>query len=274
MGDAGAPWRQHLGISAHIKDKVLEEIAAIATDCEIPYLEIVAERFWDLPDGGGQVRWQKIKDMLGRCGLRPLVHSSFIEFNMASLNSHLREAALRQNLRCLEFAAFLEAEYLIVHPGNLNRNYPVSFLAEARHYLHGSLQSLAAQAEYTQVTVALENGWNGKNHSLIRNAQEHAEFIENIRTPALKAFFDIGHANTFGVDLSAYIDRLQPHLAGIHLHDNGGTKDEHLPLGRGTIHRADFQRCFNAGVPVILEMNSVDDVSASLAYLKVNITSG
>lgn len=270
MLNPGPSWRRHLGLSVHIKDKPVEEIAAVARESGVPYLEIVAERFWDLP--GAETRWHEIKNLLTRYSLRPIVHSCYIGINMASLDSNLRETALRENLRCLEFAAFLEAEHLVVHPGNLNRNYPASLLPEARECLQESLKSLTAQAESARVTVALENGWNGENHPIIRNGDEHTALIETVGSPALKALFDIGHANTFGVDLSAYLGRLHPYLAGFHLHDNGGTKDEHLPLGRGTIHRADFQRCFDAGVPVVLEMNSLDDISTSLAYLEANIT--
>lgn len=270
---AGASWRRHLGLSVHIKDKTIEDIAAVAGDFGLPYLEIVAERFWDLPDGSAETRWQEIKDLLARYQLRPIVHSCYMDINMASLDSHLRETAVQKNLRCLEFAAFLEAEYLVVHPGNLNRKYPASLLPEAWECLQQSLKSLTAQEESGQVTIALENGWNGDNHSIIRNGDEHAALIESVASPALKALFDIGHANTFGVDLTAYLNRVQPYLAGIHLHDNSGTKDEHLPLGRGAIRRVDFQRCFDVGVPVILEMNSLDDISTSLAYLDTNITS-
>jgi sugar phosphate isomerase/epimerase len=273
MGNTHASWRRHLGLSVHIRDKTVEDIAAIARDSGVPYLEIVAERFWDLPDGGGEIRWQEIKNLLIRYKLRPIVHSSYIDLNMASLNRLLREAAVQQNLRCLEFAAFLEAEHLVVHPGNLNRNYPASLLPEARACLQESLKSLTAQAESLRVTIALENGWNGENHPLIQSGDEHAELIESVGSSALKAVFDLGHANTFGVALSTYLDRVQLLLAGIHLHDNGGTKDEHLPLGKGTIHKADVQRCFEAGVPVVLEMNTLDDISTSLAYLEVNTTS-
>jgi sugar phosphate isomerase/epimerase len=151
MGNTHASWRRHLGLSVHIRDKTVEDIAAIARDSGVPYLEIVAERFWDLPDGGGEIRWQEIKNLLIRYKLRPIVHSSYIDLNMASLNRLLREAAVQQNLRCLEFAAFLEAEHLVVHPGNLNRNYPASLLPEARACLQESLKSLTAQAESLRV---------------------------------------------------------------------------------------------------------------------------
>ena len=273
MGSNGLWWRRHLGLSVHVKDKSVEEIAAVARELDLPYLEIVAERFWNLPDIGGKARWQEIKHLLHYYKLRPLVHSSYIEINMASINRHLRKAAVRQIQLCVELAAYLQAEYLVVHAGNLNRNYPASFLPEARLCLQESLEWLTAQAGAARVTIALENGWNGENHPLICNGDEHAELIESVGSPTLKAFFDVGHANTFAVDLMAYLEQLQPYLAGIHLHDNSGTKDEHLPLGGGTIHKSVYKRCFDMGVPAVLEMNSLEDIRNSLAYLEENITS-
>jgi len=271
MDAPGPTWKSRLGLSAHVKDKTIEDVAAVASRCGAQYLEIVAERFWDLPDGGGEARWRQIKELLRSHGLLPTVHASYVELNLSSLNPHLREAALRQTFRCLELAAYLEAKFLVVHAGNLNLNYSPSFLPEARSHLHESLATLSAEAEAAGVTVALENGWKGENYPLITNGDDHAALIKEVASPALKALLDVGHANTFGVDLASYLKRLQPYLAGIHLHDNSGIRDEHLPLGTGTIEGAVIQRCFEAGVPVILEMNSLSDIDVSMAYLEAHL---
>ena len=246
-------------------------MAALAGEIGVKYLEVVAERFWALPDGGGQGSWREVKELLARWGLHPFVHASYIEINLATLNPLLREAGLKQNLRCLELAAFLEAEFMVVHAGNLNRNYPPSYLPEARKCLHESLKTLAERAESAGMTIALENGWKGENHPLISSGAEHLELIESVGSTSLKALLDVGHAHTFGLTLGGHLDPIRPYLVGIHLHDNGGTKDEHLPPGRGTIPVADFQRCFEAGVPVILELNSPEDIRATLTYLEANI---
>jgi len=272
MVEAVASWEKRLGLSAHVRDKTVEEIAALAVESGIAYLEVVAERFWGLPDADGKGRWSEIREMLKGYGLRPLLHSTYIEINPASLNHRLRKAAVQQNLLCLELAEFIEAEYMVVHPGNLNRNYPVSFLPEARRLLLESLKTLTRQAESAGVTIALENGWKGENYPIISNGDEHAELIERVDSRSIKALFDIGHANTFDVEVGDYLERLKPHLAGIHLHDNVGTLDEHWPPGKGNIDRADFRRCFGAGVPVILELNSLDDIKVCLSYLDKILT--
>lgn len=267
-------WKSLLGISAHIKDEAIEEVAAVASRLGARYLEIVAERFWDLPDGGGKTHWRELKALVAGHGFRPTVHASYLELNLASLTPNLREAAVRQTVRCLEMAAYLEAEFLVVHAGNLNRNYSVALLPEARDCLHESLAVLAAEAEALGVAVVVENGWRGENHPIITNGVDHAAVVEKVGSRSVQALFDVGHANTFEVDLAEHLQRLRPLLAGIHLHDNGGRFDEHLPLGAGTVEQRVIRECFEVGVPVILEMNALADIDASVAYLEAVIEGG
>lgn len=46
---------------------------------------------------------------------------------------------------------------------------------------------------------------------------------------------DVGHAQVSGHNPASYIDVLRDELYHVHLHDNYGTIDEHLPLGEGVI---------------------------------------
>ncbi len=46
------------------------------------------------------------------------------------------------------------------------------------------------------------------------------------------------------------------------------------PLGTGTVGLAVIQRCFEVGVPVILEMNALADIDASIAYLEAALEGG
>lgn len=268
---AGTDWRSLLGLSAHVRGMSVEELAAVAHRKGMRYLEIVAERMWEMPEGGGRERWRALKELMEELELKPLVHATYVEMNLASLHRQLRDVAVSQSLRCLELAAFLGAEHLVVHAGHLNPVYPSSYLAEARENLTESLRMLVMVAERVGVEVAVENGWNDGQHPLITCAEEHTSLIEAVASPALKALLDLGHAHTFGGDPAAYIEGVGPHLVGIHLHDNGGEWDEHLPLGRGTLGPEAIRRCFSLGVPVVLEMNSLEDLDSSLAYLETNL---
>ena len=64
-----------------------------------------------------------------------------------------------------------------------------------------------------------------------RDADELDGLIEGT---GMSAVFDIGHANTNG-NLDRFCKVLLPKAAHIHIHDNNGGHDDHLPIGCGNI---------------------------------------
>jgi len=84
--------------------------------------------------------------------------------------------------------------------------------------------------------------------------------------------FDTGHFNAFaGSGLEAWIDRLGSRLIEIHLHDNKGALDEHLPVGEGTFP---FARLFailreKKLAPILtVEAHSEQNLAKTLAGIK------
>ncbi len=260
-------WKKNLGISAHMKDVEIEKIALYAKEYGCNYMEIIAEEIWGLPGTPSSDLWIKLKCFLKHLDIEPLLHASYIELNMASLRKYLREAAVKQSILCLELAAYLDCAYMVVHPGNLNKNYPAHLIEKARDYLVESLKELSLVAEEKGIVIALENGWNGDNFPIIDGPKMHLSLIERVGSPMLKAILDIGHAHTFDLDLLYYMEYLKDKIVGIHLHDNNGKKDEHLPIGEGKIPVTVIERVFQIGVPVIIEMNSLEDLKKSMVYL-------
>jgi len=71
--------------------------------------------------------------------------------------------------------------------------------------------------------------------------------IENVsvileKIPELFFHLDIGHANLFGRRPEEFIEKFHPKLKHVHLHDNFGNADLHLPIGRGAI---DWEKVLN-----------------------------
>ena len=54
--------------------------------------------------------------------------------------------------------------------------------------------------------------------------------------PNLYFHLDIGHVSMHGKDACKFIRKLHKKLKHVHLHDNFGTHDLHLPIGAGTIN--------------------------------------
>jgi sugar phosphate isomerase/epimerase len=70
---------------------------------------------------------------------------------------------------------------------------------------------------------------------------------------------DTGHANTIGSPVNFY-DRVRDKVWNIHMHDNSGEKDDHLPLGEGNIDFKAFMKRlketnYNGYLSVELDIN-------------------
>jgi len=80
--------------------------------------------------------------------------------------------------------------------------------------------------------------------------------------------FDAGHFNVFSHEpLRVWLKELGKYLGHLHLHDNFGQRDEHLPVGQGTFPFDDlfqFLRKMKVSPTVTLEAHNPNNLTASL----------
>ncbi len=113
---------------------------------------------------------------------------------------------------------------------------------------------------------------------MLENVYEHRpdeilELFERLHTQNVGLCLDCGHLTAFGrAPLEEWLDVLGPFIGQLHLHDNGGKKDDHLAMGRGLI---DFRPLFAylqthpIRPPVVtMEVHRYDDIWASLEFLE------
>jgi sugar phosphate isomerase/epimerase len=80
-----------------------------------------------------------------------------------------------------------------------------------------------------ETIIALENVYE-------RDPGQMKLLLGALASPQVRFCFDAGHANAFGgAPLGLWMDALGDFLGEIHIHDNHGTADEHLPVGEGNI---------------------------------------
>jgi len=251
-------------------DESLSELIEVTRQLGLGYLEVKCEPGLAYPRELSSAEREELKRHFHTCGIIPTVHASFYDINLASLNPLIREASERQLLECLRLAYDLGAQTLVVHPGELPADYPLSLLPVARENLITGLRQALKLAKELGVALALENKARGRNRGLIQSPQDHLNLVEALNSTHCKVAFDAGHAHTWGFDLARYLKQVYPYLAEIHLHDNDGSGDQHLPLGAGTI---DFIPLFKLldqlgyRGPLILEMRSLRDLERSKEYL-------
>ncbi len=233
------------------------------------HLELLCEPGLAYPRELSASARRELRAALEETNLELTLHAPFRDINLASLNPLIREASARQLQECLELAHDLGARRIVVHPGDLPRDYSEGWLPKAREGLCAALRPVCDRAEELGITLGIENLSRKGNRRLVQTAEEHLTLLAELG-PNCKATFDVGHAHTFGLDVLRYLEEVLPRLMEVHLHDNDGTGDQHLPLGAGTIDFPGLFRLLSVKDyqgPLILEVNSQADLERSRDYL-------
>ena len=82
---------------------------------------------------------------------------------------------------------------------------------------------------------------------------------------------DLGHANYSQVGIAGWFEELGEKIGYLHLSDNMGTYDDHLPLGQGSIDWDEADRLWRGlkrDTPLTLEVGNLDNVMKSVDFLK------
>jgi sugar phosphate isomerase/epimerase len=135
----------------------------------------------------------------------------------------VRQAALDELRRTVDAAAILGAHLCTTH----FRGWPSHLSdAEGYDYYRQMYDILIRHAASQNVAIALQNS--------VENRHQLKHFREIFhRLPDLKLTFDIGHGKirTAKSMTRDYLFALSDRLAHIHLSDNDGEGDDHLPIG-------------------------------------------
>lgn len=155
------------------------------------------------------------------------LHLPFVEMNPASLIPSVRQLSEDRLKRALEFGEALGAKVGVLHTGQVPVRHPMA-LTLAQEALEKTLAALLP----LPFPVALENLVLSEE-DLIRGPEELRDLLT--RFPQYGFCLDVGHAF---IELGPrgplrYLEVLGDRL--LHLHDNHGQKDDHLPVGAGNV---------------------------------------
>jgi sugar phosphate isomerase/epimerase len=224
---------------------VVDEIRAIAA-LGFDYLELTL----DAPLAHHAVVRQQRSEILGAladagmglvCHLPTFVHT-------ADLTPALRQASREEIRRSLDVAAELGAEKVVAHPPAIGFMGALA-MDRVRPLVEEGMAEMLDHATSRGVRVCLENMF-----PRYRVGVEPSTFEPLLAAwPALHLTLDVGHA--FIEDrktrrLLAFIETLGHRIGHLHLSDNRGQRDEHLPLGKGRIPYARIARALKRHVAI------------------------
>lgn len=184
------------------------------------------------------------------------LHAPTVDLNPASINPGIREETIRQMEETVDMAVEIGAKAITTHPGMIRRlEERVRMMA-----IDFAVESLTECSDYANgrgICFSIENMPN-KYAYLCNNAAEHDSMV---RECGCKATVDMGHANTTD-DPSTFLKVKD--TVYYHLSDNNGQKDQHLPLGDGSL---DLNLIKDIKIGII-ELNSYESVLKSKNTLK------
>ena len=159
------------------------------------------------------------------------IHLPYSDLNLASMNQPIWEETLRQMKECISFASEF-CGLAVVHPGYLS---PLGKQMPDRAWEQNilGLQEICDHAEEFGMRIAVENMLNIES-MLGRTPEEIQGILENVRRENLGFVFDVGHANTNG-NVDSFL-ALKEKMIHVHVHDNKGARDEHLPVKSGNVN--------------------------------------
>ena len=151
----------------------------------------------------------------------------------ADLTESIRKSSVDEMLQSLDAAAELGASKAVLHPAMISGMG--GFVMDiVRKYAMESLEAITQKAERRGIRLCLENMIPRYGH--FYQPREFVEFFDI--HPNFGLTLDVGHANIdneFDDRALDFIESLDRHIGHIHLSDNSGERDEHLPIGSGTV---------------------------------------
>jgi sugar phosphate isomerase/epimerase len=151
---------------------------------------------------------------------------------IASPFDAIREAALGAIVAAVEAFAVLGARWVNVHPDRGPRLVPDE---DSRDRCADTIARAADAAAPLGVGIMVEN---------LSPPMSTPEWLGPVLDahPSVGLHLDAGHANIRGPGVGPLLDAFGDRLAHLHVHDNGGYRDEHLPLGAGKVDWPDVAR--------------------------------
>ena len=207
-------------------------------------------------------------------------------FTLASTDRKIREGAVYHTLKTIRFAADVGAKVVIVHAGNVEMSSLSANLRElcekgeqfsARYdkiklrlqltrekkvrkqldYLQQGIEQLMPAIAENRVQVALENlpSWEA-----IPSELEMEDLCRQYAPQGLRYWHDIGHGqirqNLGLINQERWMERLQPYLAGMHIHDVVAPAMDHLLPPHGQVDFTALKKFAKADIIRVIEPTS------------------
>lgn len=156
---------------------------------------------------------------------RFIFHAPFSEIYPSAIDPKMSELAYERLKQAAELSMSYGIKRMVVHGGHLpNVYFPEWFHERSLIFWKRFLSELPEDFE-----VLIENVLEDRPERLLN-------LVNELDDPHMGLCFDVGHvsANT-DMTVEEWLDQIQCRISHVHIHNNYGGHDRHLPLGEGRI---------------------------------------
>src|SRR4030042_3041761 len=203
----------------------------------------------------------KSKVLLKSYGLDTVGHTAWY-LPIGSPNKAIRLSAVNEIFKCFDIFRNLEVKLVTIHTDWASGLFSE---AEAINFQSESLNLLNDKAREYELEIILEP--TVSKHDTIENMEKILKKVPNI-----SFHLDIGHANLNNNDPIEFIEAFHSKMKHVHIHDNDGIRDLHLPIGCGNIDWqktiSELKKCYDGTITLEIFSSDRDFVLLSKRKLK------
>ena len=203
----------------HMVKENIQRIVALKIGIEIYFNNATIDR---IEENEVKETGQVLKDAKIAC----TVHAPFMDLSPGAVDRTIRRITGDKLEKAVEMANLLGARGIVCHSG-YNKWY---FDGKQDIWMEGCIETFrrVLTAAGKELPVMVENIFEEEPSNLI-------ELFRYFKDSNLYFCFDSGHYNLFsGISIEEWLQPLRSKIGEMHLHDNHGKSDEHLPIGLGT----------------------------------------
>jgi len=239
-----------LGLQPDIQQRVREAFEFASVN-KFSHIEILMDHPYYSREN---LDYTEIMELKGCYDLDVLIHAPSTNTNFLSISSAMRRMSYEELEKTVYFAERCEAEVVTFHIGwNPGFITAKGFIFQEEIYNTHNTKVIKSEMfpflkKYDSI-LSLENTIN--INSSLRNC---IDFL--IQNTELRLTLDIGHFNLKrGHEI--FLENFE-RVVNIHLHDNNGKEDLHLPLGKGCVNLNIIPKSYNGFFTVeVREKNAI-----------------
>ena len=170
--------------------------------------------------------FRKKAQLLESLGLRCTLHAPFDDLSPGASDRRILAASRDKLRRCFELLEIFKPVSVVCHL-NYEENKHSDRLDEWLQNSLATWREFLAVAEENSTIIMFENTYE-------TSPAIHQRFLQTLNSPHARFCLDTGHLMAFAKSTwQNWLPPLENRLGQLHLHDNHGGSDEHLPIGAG-----------------------------------------